>query len=374
MPGRTDRLTAPFSGKMGATLETIDPEDGTATVIRRFQSLHQQCRQGTYTMGQEREVMNMAGYFTAQALVDASYGDIFRPVIGYLNADGIRRMEHLSEGTFDEAVRLAEEKIESLDDGMRGAILIKDGVATFDAGKTDCLIMDIRFSADKHKRVQYLQAYRNTHHSEGFAIYPLRFTEIEGFSTNQTHLLIQALFDGMDSHREGSLLKERHYLEHMPDQPPRYNAAGSHFNDYGLTPDEYARLQLAPVLVFSVMGRVHGSLDVRKYEAFGKMLYNAGQCDSPLFEKIAFATINNIESLMISQMQRDQNVFEDMNDIRRIADSRLPVKDAIGFKKALLQLGNEIAKASGGFFWPRGILTRKQRKVLQGLAQYLEIA
>lgn len=326
-------------------------------------------------MRQEKEVMKMAGYYTSQALVDVSCGEIFTPLIGYLDWDGTLRMERVSGNAYDETLAEAEQKIDALDvKRTQGAILIKDGLVTLDACTTDCLIMDIRFTTDGGRKVQYLQPYRSNSHFDGFAIYPLKFTEIEGFSANCAHELIQALFDGMESHTEGALLKASHYFDPITEPPLDYFAAAHATDDYGLTSEEFACLQLAPLLIFSIMARVHGRLTPKKYEALGRMLFNAQKTHSTFFEKVAYATINNIESLMAEQMKRPENVLENIHNIRRITDSKLPAEDARSFKKALLLLGYEVAKASDSFLWFRRPLTRKQRKVLQGIADCLELA
>jgi len=328
---------------------------------------------GRKTMRPERAIMEMAGYYTSQALVDASSGERLMPTIGYLYEDGTRSIERI-DACADAAVSLAEKKFHSGDPSVQGVILIKDGLVTTDGGTTDCMIMDIRFSQDEKQKIQYLQPYRHSHSHEGFAIYPIKFTEIEGFSPNCAQTLIQALFEGMEDHCEGTLLKASHYVDAIPScETPYYAAEGKH-DDYGLTSEEFACLQLAPMLIFSIMARVHGKLTAKKYEAFGRMLFNAQHTHSPVFEKIASATIGNIEALMLRQMPGGHNVLDNINAIRRITDTRLSAEDALGFKKALLLLGYEIAKASDSVFWFRRPLTRKQRKVLQGIADCLEVA
>jgi len=120
-----------------------------------------------------KDVFKMAGDFASHAIWSVSDGEVIIPIVGYLKTDGSQSMERLVMGSV-EALSAGEHKISNLSEEHLGATFIKDGLVTLETGKTDCLMIDVRFSDNASKKVQFLIPYRNANHDKGFAVHRLQ--------------------------------------------------------------------------------------------------------------------------------------------------------------------------------------------------------
>src|SRR3989338_11155089 len=118
-------------------------------------------------------VMKMAGYCAAHAVQSVRSGEILIPIVGTLKVGGRQQMTRLAMGSSAEAMARGEQCLNELKEDDLGVVFIKDAMVTLDSGKTDCLMLEIRFAEDTRKKIQYLIPYRNAQHASGFAVHPI---------------------------------------------------------------------------------------------------------------------------------------------------------------------------------------------------------
>ncbi|MET1076646.1 MAG: hypothetical protein ABWY06_01360 [Pseudomonas sp.] len=312
-------------------------------------------------------VMKMAGYCAAHAVAGVASGEILVPIVGKLKADGRRSLLRLAMGSVEAMARGAQ-YLEEFDADDRGVVFIKDALVTLETGRTDCLIVDIRFAEHAGKTLQYLIPYRNANHPQGFAVHRLKVMDCEAIDGEGLARCTEAFFDGRDAHEDAAALWHRHYIEEAGVSADHAGEENTAFSG-----EEFEALKMAPFLVFFLVAAADGRIDKKELLAFGKLLSNSARYSNPLLTRIITNIISDIPALAGTLTQKRLNFAAELTIIRGIVDSRMPLPQAEAFKRALFQVGQDIAEASGGFFGFGSKISKEERLALACIAFCLDI-
>ncbi len=306
--------------------------------------------------------MKMAGEFSSHAIWNVSSGETLIPILGYLKSDNSHFMQRLAMGSV-QAIALGEQNISQLDADTVGAAFIKDGLITLETGKTDALIVDIRFSEDIGKKLQFILPYRNANHPEGFAVHRLKITELSGIPEITVESLTNAFFDGLEGHKEGGEIWRNKYIDQA-------GVSGEHTE---FSTDEFESLKLSPFLIFFLVAAADGKVDRKELLEFIKILADPEAISNPLLNRIITNVINDTQSMVSSIAQQEIDYIGELGKLKNIAESNLPPDEANAFKIALFTLGRQIAEASGGFFGFGSKIGKEEKAALAAIALCLEI-
>lgn len=324
-------------------------------------------------MDHTENVVKMAGFNTAAALTGVSDGIPMPVQVALLGKDGKQSLFVIEEKN-GQANLLGEQKITALDDDSAGGVLIKDALISLPDGETDALVIDVAFNGPEKRRMQFAQPYRSADHPQGFAVRRLKLLSANGFAGNreqiqaETRRLSKAFIDGMKTHKEGSTLLELQYRAKSKTEvlPPVEKEI--------LFPDEeFQTLLRSPLLVLFLTRGANDKISKKELEALRKLLLNGEKYQNRLFSRVIANIINDLSSMAEERAGSSPPRFEDLIEIRRIIDSRTLPEQGRAFKKALLALGWDIARVSGGFFGFGVKVGKNEKAALAGIAQYLGV-
>ncbi|GHA03212.1 hypothetical protein GCM10008090_10250 [Arenicella chitinivorans] len=312
-------------------------------------------------------VVKMAGNFAAHAILSVSDGETLIPIVGLLDAEDQQSMRRMVMGSV-EALAAGEHLLNNFTPEYKGAAFIKDGLVTLETGKTDSLIVDIRFSDDSAKKIQFLIPYRNANHEKGFAVHRLKISEATGFSQDEFNLLADAFFDGLESHPEGGKIWNEKYVDQAGVSTGHYGEENTEFSN-----EDFEKLKQAPFLIFFLVAAADGSIDKKEVREFMEVLSNPEILNNPLLNRIITNVINQIPSVISDMATKEIDYISELAQLKFIADSSLPDDQANHFKISLLLLGKKIAEASGGFFGFGSKISKEEKGALAAIAVCLGI-
>lgn len=312
--------------------------------------------------------MAMAGDLAAHAVWGVSDGEMLIPIVGILNADGKTSMQRLITDTSAEAMVMGDHALTHPQQGSIGVTFIRDGIITLDSGRTDALIIDISFTEDPSRRLQILVPYRNAKHADGFAVHRPQITRLDGIAEEAVDGLVAAFFDGIDAHQQGSAIWKSNYVDQPGD-----SALSSGEENTAFSPEEFASLKLSPFLVFFIVAAADGKVDKNEINAFARILMEAGKLGNALFNRIVTNVIDEVPRLLQEASSQGLNFLEELGRIRGLLEERLCAEDASAYKKTLMQLGREIAEASGGFLGIGNKVSKEEKAALALLSICLDV-
>ncbi len=289
-------------------------------------------------------VLRMAGKTASGALYDVSFGETLMPLVGYLKSDNTQTVSRLIMGSVD-ALALGEKKISELDDDKLGAVLVKDGFVTLDTGKTDALVVDVRFARQSDKKLQMVIPYRNAQHEQGFAVHRLKLSQLEGIAMDEVETLMNAFMAGMDLHTEGAKIWQEKYVDQAGTCLVGGEDGIQHFSV-----EEFEALKKAPILVFFLVAAADGKVDKKETLALLKILSNPSIFNNSLLTRIITNIITELHEMVATISQSQTNYLDELERVGQIVDQYLSADEANDFKISLFILGKEIAESSGGFF------------------------
>lgn len=314
-----------------------------------------------------KNILNMAGEFASHGIWSVSTGDILVPIVGYLNSDNSKKMERLAMGSV-EAMVLGDQKISNLDADKVGAVFIKDAMVTLETGKTDALIIDIRFADDSNKKMAFILPYRNANHADGFAVHRLKLSQMDGISQEEIETLTEAFFDGLESHPQGGKIWNEKYVDQAGESTGNYGDERTEFSE-----EEFESLKQSPFLIFFLVAAADGTIDKKEMQEFISILAQPEKFNSPLLYRIITNVINDIPVILTRIAQQEIDYVAELQKVKTIVDNKLSPEDANDFKMALLQVGKGIAEASGGLFGFGSKIGKEEKTALAGIALCLEI-
>ena len=314
-----------------------------------------------------KNVLTMAGNFAAHAIWSVSDGETLIPIVGLLDSEDKQSMKRMVMGSA-EALSAGEHQLNNLTSEYKGATFIKDGLVTLETGKTDSLIIDIKFSDDSSKKIQFLIPYRNANHEKGFAVHRLKLSEATGFSQDEYDLISDSFFDGLESHPEGGKIWNEKYEDQAGVSTGHYGEENTEFSS-----DDFEKLKQAPFLIFFLVAAADGSIDKKEVKEFMEVLSNPEFLNNPLLNRIITNVINDIPSIISDMATKQLDYISELAQLKSITDNSLPDDEANQFKVSLFLVGKKIAEASGGFFGFGSKISKEEKGALTAIALCLGI-
>jgi hypothetical protein len=311
--------------------------------------------------------VKMAGEVASHAIWSVSSGETLTPIVGYLKRDNSHAMERLAMDSV-QAVSLGELKISALDSDKLGAAFVKEGCVTLGAGKTDALIVDVRFAENIEKKVQFIIPYRKANHPQGFAVHRLKLTQLEGISNDVVDSLSNAFFDGIEAYAEGGSLWEEKLIDRAGDAAELFGEDTAEF-----APEDFEVLKRSPFLVFFIVAAADGKVDKKELLAFLEILFDSDKYPNVLFNRILENVRNDVSTIVSGIADKNLDYIEELSNLRRIIDDNFSPEDAIAFKMSLLMISKEIAEASGGFLGFGNKIRKEEKAAIAAIAMCLGI-
>ena len=284
-----------------------------------------------------REIFQLVGETAAHSFWAVADGENLDPILTTMDKAGKSQFLRLAMDDCAEAVRYGHDKLEHYQDGKLGAVFIADGFITLDSGKTDALVVEIRVYSGDVAKCQMVIPYRPANSKKGFAIHRPQVTELENIEEEKFHPLMQAFYEGIEAHRQGSKIWDQYYIDQIETDASKIGR--SDFNK-----QEWQALQLAPALVLAILNEDTDSSSIRKSELLKDALAGSAKYQSDLLHSLVSAEDFDLLKLMGEVEDAKIDCLDELASIGKILEERVPSTEAKGFKVALIALAHELGK------------------------------
>jgi len=202
----------------------------------------------------------------------------------------------------------------------------------------------------------------------------LPLVESKGKWLSETALLVEAITD--KAWQDLTYKARPHHLkalfdvgEETPDDGSHEDPSPANYRDL-FSDNQWENLVYAPFIVFLIVSAADGTIDKKEIKAFGKVLSSQSH---PLTIEL-LASMPDAPHTIIQELLNDpQAMAERLETTVTDIDSVLPRSDALLFKVALFNIGQEVAEASGGFFGFGKKISKTEKAALTTVALMLNV-
>ncbi|MEM8593320.1 MAG: hypothetical protein AAGF06_00675 [Pseudomonadota bacterium] len=313
-----------------------------------------------------KDVVTMAGFFTSHAVWNVSSGDQLIPLMGTLSHSGTKDMIR-----FMAEPELAEKAMDDMSDSVAGMAFIQDGLVALDTGKTDALIVTIRFQQESHRCIRLLIPYRPVSHDDGFLLNTLQVSALDGFDETDVSWIIDSFFIGLEQHTEGRTVWSRYNSAAQSLIGKAAQSANTRSKaklSVELSEHEFKVLKRAPFLVFYFVATADGDVNKKEMMAFLKVLSGERLFKLPLLDFLIQGVQSEVQILIKEMATHSMDYTGELGVIRLIVDARLSEDKALQFKNELYDMGLSIAEATSGFLGLGAKIGNEEAAALDAIA------
>ncbi|BCS97046.1 hypothetical protein DSLASN_26780 [Desulfoluna limicola] len=202
----------------------------------------------------------------------------------------------------------------------------------------------------------------------------LPLVEPQGQWLSETALLIEPIMG--KAWQDLSYKARPHHLkdlfaagDEMPDDEPPHDNPRSGYREI-FSDSQWTNLAYAPFIVFLIVSAADGTIDKKEIKAFGKVLGNQSH---PLTLELLASMPDAPHAIIQELLKNPLAMAERLESIVTDIDDKLPRTDALLFKVALFNIGQEVAEASGGFFGFGKKISKKEKAALTTVALMLNV-
>ena len=110
---------------------------------------------------------------------------------------------------------------------------------------------------------------------------------------------------------------------------------------------DWETLQFAPLWTFSAVAGADEDIDDREKEALGKELAEAALYKNPLVREVLFSIRENLPEVVERYSNDSRTLDRGLSQVADILERETTAGEADNFKRTMVGIGIEIAKASG---------------------------
>lgn len=139
------------------------------------------------------------------------------------------------------------------------------------------------------------------------------------------------------------------------------------------TQQEWQLLEFAPLWVFTAVAGADHKIDEKEMGVLFKELNEASLYKEPLVRDVLMSIGSNVTDL-IDQFKADPRPIDrGLADVSDLLDRKSNSEEANNFKKAIVGIGAEVARASGGIFGDKMSTEEKQALVIVASSLRVEL-
>lgn len=142
-------------------------------------------------------------------------------------------------------------------------------------------------------------------------------------------------------------------------------------NRTSFTTDEWQHLQLAPFWTVFAVAASDGNIDQKELRAMLEQIAQASVVGSPLVKEVLSSVVNNTDGLASRAKGRGVDLFTGLKRVADILEAKATLQEAEDFKRALLLMGLNVARASGGFLGFGDKVSKEEKLALIVIAKTL---
>lgn len=139
------------------------------------------------------------------------------------------------------------------------------------------------------------------------------------------------------------------------------------------SPAQWECVVSAPWLVFLLVAGVDGKIDDKEKGLFGSLLNSAEVVENPYFKEIIVDLSQRADQVLDALAAIKKSPLEGIVELNDVLDETLPAQDARALKVVFYNLGNIIAKASGGFLGLGPKVSKEEKAALDFLVRAFKL-
>jgi nucleotide-binding universal stress UspA family protein len=137
---------------------------------------------------------------------------------------------------------------------------------------------------------------------------------------------------------------------------------------------DWRELQLAPIWILSAVGAADGKIDKAERAALVEGVNGCAAHSDPFVSQVFAATARNMDALWTDYMQDERFARHALGAVADVLDRVANPTQALHFKQTLVQLGVEVADASGGVLGMGGKRSKVEREALNKAGEALRLS
>ncbi|MCL1035698.1 hypothetical protein L2750_00805 [Shewanella submarina] len=313
-----------------------------------------------------KEVAEHAGRNLGHAIWSIEDGETLIPMLITVDRDGKAMMERLIYET-DAASAKAQGKLDNPSPEDAGIVFITDTNLQMGEDKSEALVVEIGFipSDAEQRKLTVAVPYRNAKEAEGFKIGRLKVIGLEGIEREELDSVMQAFFDGITSHPQGSEIWNRSHSDAATHESNSNEAASD---------NPLVGLMYSPLLVFLLVAGADGKVEPKEVQSFLKVLTDKAVLSHPILNAIVNGIAPDLQQHVQELIQTGDNYLEQLTEIAELADANFEQEMSESFKYGLYYIGEKVASTSRGFWGFGGKPGKPEKAALAAIAGVLNIS
>jgi hypothetical protein len=137
------------------------------------------------------------------------------------------------------------------------------------------------------------------------------------------------------------------------------------------TPSEWETIQFTPLWTSHAVAAADGKIDPKEAGALAKEVSEAMLYKDEFTREVLASIASDMHTVMPAYMRDTRNVLQGLGDAARVLDEKMPGGQADSFKRAMLGIGIETAKAAGPMIGDK--VAKEEKAALAMIAAVLRV-
>ncbi len=140
------------------------------------------------------------------------------------------------------------------------------------------------------------------------------------------------------------------------------------------TADEWQTLQFSPIWVFNAVASSNKKVTDKEVKALLKEIADAPLYKQPLVREVLMSIALDFARIMDEYKYDSRDVASGLKETSLVLSQKATPNEAVDFKKALMLIGGNIARASGGGLFRKDAMSKAEKTALVMVALWLSVS
>jgi hypothetical protein len=139
------------------------------------------------------------------------------------------------------------------------------------------------------------------------------------------------------------------------------------------TATDWQTLQFAPLWVFTAVAAADKQVDKKEVEALATSIASAPFFKEPLVNEVLTSVAVGFSTIFDDYNKDKRDVLQGLRDVASVLARNATSDQSANFKRAMLMIGTDVAKASGGTLFHRDPVSNEEKAALVMVAMALDV-
>ncbi len=139
------------------------------------------------------------------------------------------------------------------------------------------------------------------------------------------------------------------------------------------TATDWQTLQFAPLWMFTAVAAADKQVDKKEMEALATSIASAPLFKEPLVSEVLTSVAVGFSSILDDYNKDKRDVLQGLRDVASVLATNATADQSANFKRAMLMVGTDVAKASGTTLFHRDPVSNEEKAALVMAAMALDV-